>query len=213
MAGGENCELRFEPDESVTLLIGGKQSGQGHETAFAQMIAEFLGVPFERITVREGDTDDLPEGGVTGGARSMVICGGAIRGAADEIIRQGGEIAAERLEAAASDIEFSEGHFKVAGTDRRMSLFEAAATVRETKGNGATPLSGSGAYVPESHSYPNGCHICEVEIDPDTGAMEIATFTAVNDFGNVVNPLLLTGQVHGGVAQGIGQAAMEQTVY
>ena len=213
VAGGENCELRFEPDESVTLLIGGKQSGQGHETAFAQMIAEFLGVPFERITVREGDTDDLPEGGVTGGVRSMVICGGAIRGAADEIIRQGGEIAAERLEAAASDIEFSEGHFKVAGTDRRMSLFEAAATVRETKGNGATPLSGSGAYVPESHSYPNGCHICEVEIDPDTGAMEIATFTAVNDFGNVVNPLLLTGQVHGGVAQGIGQAAMEQTVY
>ena len=213
VAGAENCELRLERDESVTLLIGGNSSGQGHETAYAQMIAEYLGVPFERITVREGDTDDLAEGGVTGGARSMVICGGAIREAADEIIRQGREIAADQLEAAASDIEFSEGQFIVAGTDRRMSLFETAGAVRETKGDGVSVMSGGGAYAPESHSYPNGCHICEVEIDPDTGAMEIAAFTVVNDFGNVVNPLLLHGQVHGGVAQGIGQAAMEQTVY
>ena len=212
-AGSEYCELRLEPDESVTLLIGGKSSGQGHETGYAQLIAEFLGVPFERITVHEGDTDDLPEGGITGGSRSMVVGGLAIRGAADEIIEQGRAAAAEKLEAAASDIEFSEGQFTVAGTDRQMSLFDAAAAIRGAKGDGAVPLSGTGSHVPEGNTYPNGCHICEVEIDPDTGALDIVAFTVVDDFGNVVNPLMLAGQVHGGVGQGVGQAAMEQTVY
>ncbi len=212
-AGPDNAVLRIEPDDRVTLLIGGKSTGQGHETAYAQLITDFLGVPFESITVHEGDTNDLPEGGVTGGSRSMVVGGGAIRGAADDIIEQGRAVAAERLEAAPSDIEFSEGQFTVAGTDRRVSLFEAAVAIREATGSGVAPLSGAGEYVPESNTYPNGCHICEVEIDPGTGALDIIAFTVVDDFGTVVNPLLLAGQVHGGVAQGVGQAAMEQTVY
>ena len=169
-----------------------------------------MGVPFDAINIREGDTDDTPSGHGSGGSRTIMDGGGAVLVAADDLIDKAKPIASELLEAAASDIEFADGRFTVAGTDRSADLLSVAAAAR--KGNGGA-LIGGGTFTPEASAFPNGCHVCEVEIDPDTGVVALVNFTAVDDFGRVVNPLTLAGQVHGGVVQGVGQALIENTVY
>ena len=205
----EETVLRFEPDDTVTLLIGTQSNGQGHETAFAQILADRLGIPFDRIYVREGDTGDTELGGGGLGSRSTTIGGGSVLAAADDAIEKARAPAADMLEAAASDLEFEGGGFRVVGTDRAVGLFSVAARMRE-KGEA---LGALGRFVTEAPTFPNGTHICEVEVDPETGAVGIVKFTVVDDFGNLVNPLLAAGQVHGGVVQGIGQALVEEAVY
>ena len=210
--GPENATLRVEDDETVTLLIGTQASGQGHETCFAQLVAEGLGVPFDQINMRQGDTAEIAQGGGTGGSRSMVAGGAAVTRAVKDVIDNARAIAAELLEVSGGDIEFADGRFTVAGTDRWKSLFDVAAAARKRSGE-TNGLKGAGEYQPEAPTYPNGCHIVEVEIDPDTGAIKLVAYTVVDDFGKVINPLLIAGQVHGGIAQGAGQALMEDAIY
>ncbi len=220
MTGGaptEDAEIVFNDDGSVSVMVGTMSNGQGHETAFAQLVAERLGVDFEKIEVVMGDTDRIKTGGGTGGSRSLHAEGGAIVVTADMIIDKGKAIAANVLEAAVTDIEFHEGRFGVAGTDIGIDILDLARAARDP---GNLPegmeagLDTTGRYATEGNkTYPNGCHICEVEVDPETGVTQVVRYTVVDDLGNVVNPLLVAGQVHGGIAQGLGQALMEQTVY
>jgi carbon-monoxide dehydrogenase large subunit len=208
--------IRFEADGRVTLITGTLDYGQGHATPFAQVLADRLGVPFELIDLVQGDSDLLLAGGGTGGSRSIMSSGKAIVAASAEVIAKGRQLAGHFLEAAAADIEFEAGTFRIAGTDRSLGLLELAASVRSApKLSGDLPASLDAALIADGppSAFPNGCHIAEVEIDPETGALELVRYTAVDDFGNLVNPMLAEGQVHGGVAQGIGQALMEQAVY
>jgi aerobic carbon-monoxide dehydrogenase large subunit len=205
-APGVPALLRFERDDSVTLLVGTQSNGQGHETAYAQIVSERLGIPFDKVNLRQGDTAALKTGSFTGGSRSVPVGGVASRQAADVVIDKGKLLAADLLEAAAADIEFGDGRYTVAGTDRSIDLFAVARAAPE-------PLSGAAEFAPEVATFPNGCHVCELELDPETGTVAIQRYTVVDDFGTVVNPLLLGGQVHGGIAQGIGQALLEHTVY
>jgi aerobic carbon-monoxide dehydrogenase large subunit len=198
--------IRFEPDGSITLITGTLDYGQGHAAPFAQVLASRLGVPFERIRLLQSDSDELAFGAGTGGSRSMMMSGAAIAQASDLVIRKGLELASEVLEAAAADIEFREGRFVVAGTDRSVSLMELA-----KRKPGALDVRHVTEVIPSA--FPNGCHVAEVEIDPETGAIELVRYSSVNDFGTVVNPLLVEGQVHGGVVQGIGQCLMENAQY
>src|SRR5687768_7636497 len=198
--------IRFEPDGAVTLVTGTLDYGQGHAAPFAQVLAQRLGVPFERIRLVQGDSDQLVFGAGTGGSRSMMMSGAAIAQATDLVIKKGLEAASEVLEAAAADIEFREGRFVVAGTDRSVSLMELA-----KRKPGALDVSHVTEVIPSA--FPNGCHVAEVEIDPETGTIEVVRYSSVNDFGTVVNPLLVEGQVHGGVVQGIGQCFMENAQY
>jgi carbon-monoxide dehydrogenase large subunit len=180
-------------------------------------LSEKLGVPFERISLLQGDSDELLAGGGTGGSRSMMNSGMAIVEAAAKVVEQGKQIASHALEASAGDIEFDGGRFVVAGTDRSIGIMELADKLQ----SGGIKLPPDGpqsldvAHVSEGApaAYPNGCHICEVEIDPQTGDVQIAKYVAVNDFGTVINPMLVDGQTHGGVVQGIGQTLLEHTVY
>ncbi len=206
----EYAGIRFESDGTMTVLSGCQASGQGHETAYAQLVVERLGAPFDKVNVHQGDTLEIPKGYGTGGSRSLMDGGGAVLAAADEVIENGKRLAAKDLEVAAADLEFADGHYRVAGTDRRIGLFDVAALCRAEDG---VELSGEGIFRPQATSFPNGCHVCEVEIDPDTGAVALMGYTVVDDFGRVVNPLLVAGQVHGGVVQGVGQALVEHTVY
>jgi aerobic carbon-monoxide dehydrogenase large subunit len=206
-APGVPAQLRFEPDDTVTLIVGTQSNGQGHETAYAQIVAERLGIPFERISLRQGDTAAMKSGSFTGGSRSVPVGGVAARMAADVAIDKGKQLAADLLEAAAADIEFHAGNYVVSGTDRMIDIFAVArAAAPET-------LEGAAEFAPEVATFPNGCHVCELEIDPETGAVAVVNYTVVDDFGAVINPLLLGGQVHGGIAQGIGQALLERVVY
>jgi carbon-monoxide dehydrogenase large subunit len=198
--------IRFEADGIITLVTGTLDYGQGHAAPFAQVLASRLGVPFERIRLVQGDSDQLVFGAGTGGSRSMMMSGAAIAQAADLVIRKGLEAASEVLEAAAADIEFRDGKFVVAGTDRSVTLLELA-----RRKPGALDASHVTEVIPSA--FPNGCHVAEVEIDPETGAIEVVRYSSVNDFGTVVNPLLVEGQVHGGVVQGIGQCFMENAQY
>ncbi len=209
--GPEYASIRLEEDDTVTVWIGGQSSGQGHETAFAQMTAEGLGIPFEQINVHQGDTAELAQAGITGDSRMAVIGGMAVSHATKDVIGKGQDTASDLLEVAASDLAYADGEYVVAGTDRKVSLFDVAAAFRAKTGEAR--LEGAGEWIPDVPTFPNGCHICEVEIDPETGGVEIAAYTVVDDFGRVVNPLLLAGQVHGGIAQGLGQALMEDAVY
>lgn len=217
-AGGQPLEyakLRAEPDGRVTVLVGTHNHGQGHETSFAQVVAERLGVPFERVRVVFGDTALVEKGAGTHGSRSMRMAGSAMLGAAKALIERGTEIASHLLEAAADDIEFVQGAFRVRGTDRAVTLAEAAAAARDghVPGAPAGELAGDLEYRTEGLTFPNGCHVCEIEVDPETGAARIARYAAVDDVGRVINPLLVHGQAHGGIAQGIGQALMERVAY
>jgi carbon-monoxide dehydrogenase large subunit len=209
--------IRFDADGGVTFLTGTLDYGQGHATPFAQVLSKQLGVPFDKIKLEQGDSDHLLAGGGTGGSRSMMNSGMAIVEASAKVIEQGKQIASHALEASAGDIEFKDGNFVVAGTDRRVNIMELADKVRTgaLKLPENEPQSLDVSHVSEGApaAYPNGCHVCEVEIDPATGQVEVVKYSSVNDFGTVINPMLVNGQVHGGVVQGIGQALLEHTVY
>jgi carbon-monoxide dehydrogenase large subunit len=193
----------------VTLLIGSQSTGQGHATSYAQLIAERLDLPPERVRVVQGDTDRVKSGAGTGGSSSIPVGGVSVDRAATTLAGQIKEIAADALEASAGDLEIADGTVRVAGTDRVISFADLAAHP------GATPekLRATKEFSVEPPTYPNGTHIAEVEIDPETGATSIVNYVVVDDFGATLNPLLLAGQVHGGAVQGIGQALMEDTVY
>ncbi|TDI57098.1 MAG: xanthine dehydrogenase family protein molybdopterin-binding subunit, partial [Alphaproteobacteria bacterium] len=211
----ESAEVEIT-DDQVIVRVGTQPMGQGHDTSFMQLISEKLGVDFDAVVIDTSDSDNLPSGGGSHGSRSSHIGSVATLNSSDEVIAKGTLIASEMLETAAADIEFAEGAFRVAGTDRTVSLFDIAREARtsttlseELRG----PLSGSDTHTIEHWSYPNGCHICEVEIEQDTGVVHVLRYCAIDDVGKVINPLLVAGQVHGGVGQGIGQALLEHTVY
>ena len=207
--GPETATLNLDPDGGVTLLIGSQSTGQGHATSYAQLIAERLDLPPERVRVIQGDTDRIKSGAGTGGSSSIPVGGVSVDRATKKLAEQIKEIAADALEASASDLEIVDGTVRVAGTDRIVSFAELAGLP------GGTPdkLRAAEEFSVEPPTYPNGTHIAEVEIDPDTGKTSIVRYVVVDDFGATLNPLLLAGQVHGGAVQGIGQALMEDTVY
>jgi carbon-monoxide dehydrogenase large subunit len=208
--------IRFEPNGDVTIITGTLDYGQGHWSAFAQVLIEKLGIPFHRIKLIQGDSDLLIAGGGTGGSKSIMASGAAIVEASDKVIDKGKQIAGVALEASAADIEFKLGRFTIVGTDRGIGIMELAERLR----GGMKLPEGVPATLDVSHvheaapsAFPNGAHVAEVEIDPDTGWVEVVKYTMVNDFGTVINPLLVEGQSHGGVVQGIGQALFENCVY
>ncbi|MEZ5812101.1 MAG: xanthine dehydrogenase family protein molybdopterin-binding subunit [Rhizobiaceae bacterium] len=207
-AGSEPAFLELNGDGTLTLLIGTQSNGQGHKTAYAQLVAEKLNVDITRIEVRQGDTDELPAGGGTGGSRSIPLGGVSAARAGEDLAKKIRKIAADELETSPEDIELVDGEAVIVGTDRRMDFASIARAAKSPD-----DLKGEGEFVQEEATYPTGTHICEVEIDPETGTTEIVAYTIVDDFGATVNPMLLEGQVHGGVVQGIGQALMENTVY
>ena len=213
----EAAEVRFHPTGSVTVFTGSHSHGQGHETTFAQIVADRLGVPIENVEVVHGDTDRVPFGMGTYGSRSAAVGGSAIAVAADKIIAKGKKIAAHTLEAAESDIEFAAGQFTVSGTDKSASIGDIAMTAYVPHNYPLEELEPgldeSAFYDPKNFTYPAGCHICEVEVDPDTGEVEIVNWAAVDDFGKIINPMIVEGQVHGGIAHGVGQALLEVCVY
>jgi aerobic carbon-monoxide dehydrogenase large subunit len=212
--------IRFEPDGTVTIITGTLDYGQGHASAFAQVLASQLGIPFEKIALLQGDSDELLAGGGTGGSKSMMASGTAIIEGAEKVREQGRKIAAHVLEAAEGDIEFEVvrggGRFRIAGTDRAIGIMELAEKLRQGADLPAeVPQTLSVSHVAQSpeSAYPNGCHVAEVEVDPETGVVDVVRYTMVNDFGTVINPLLVEGQAHGGIVQGIGQALLERVVY
>jgi carbon-monoxide dehydrogenase large subunit len=213
----EAGQVRVHPTGSVTVFTGSHSHGQGHETTFAQIVAGRLGVPIENVTIVHGDTGRIPFGMGTYGSRSLAVGGTAIVKALDKIVAKGRKIAAHLLEASESDIEFRDGKFTVVGTDRSKTFAEIALTAYVPHNYPLATvepgLDETAFYDPTNFTYPAGTHICEVEVDPDTGVVEVVAFTACDDFGNIVNPMIVEGQVHGGVAQGLGQALLEQCVY
>ena len=212
----ESAEIRIDAEGGVQVLVGTHNHGQGHETTYAQIVATRLGLPFEAVRVTEGDTDAVPMGTGTFGSRSIAVGGSAIATAADKIVAKGRRIAAELMEAAPEDLTFEDGVYRVAGTDRSVSLAEVAKTANLAHGLplGVEPgLNESAFYDPPNFAYSNGGHLCEVEIDPETGCMEILRYLTVDDIGTVINPMIVEGQIHGGLAQGIGQAATERCAY
>ncbi len=215
-AGAEMGGVRFEADGTVTILTGTLDYGQGHAAPFAQVLAAQLGVPFEKIRLLQGDSDQLIAGGGTGGSRSIMQSGNAIIAASEKVIENAHKAAAQVLEAAVADIEFSRGRFSIVGTDRGIGIMELAAKIREgltlADGTPAT-LDAKLVFAGVPSAFPNGCHIAEVELDPETGVIEVVKYDTVNDFGVLVNPMLVAGQAHGGITQGIGQILHEQVVY
>jgi len=212
----ERMELRFDPSGELTIVAGTLSHGQGHETSYAQMVSDWLGVPAEKIHLAQADTDEVAIGRGTYASRSMMIGGSALRAAADEVIERGKRFAAHFLEASAADIAFADGAFTIAGTDRSMPILQVAQMSFIPVGLPSqlgVGLQGAGAFSSDVPTFPNGCHICEVEIDPETGAVALDRYTVVDDIGTVINPLLAKGQIQGGVAQGAGQALMEDVVY
>ncbi|HKA76263.1 MAG TPA: xanthine dehydrogenase family protein molybdopterin-binding subunit [Pseudolabrys sp.] len=207
--GPETAALTLDRDGGVTLLIGSQSTGQGHATSYAQLIAERLDLPPARVRVIQGDTDRIKSGAGTGGSSSIPVGGVSVDRASKKLASQIKEIAADALEAAAGDLEIADGTVRVAGTDRMITFADLAARPRGTPDK----LRAAEEFSVEPPTYPNGTHIAEVEIDPDTGATSIMRYVVVDDFGATLNPLLLAGQVHGGAVQGIGQALMEDTVY
>jgi carbon-monoxide dehydrogenase large subunit len=212
----EQGAIRFNADGTVTIITGTLDYGQGHASAFAQVLTEKLGIPFDCIRLVQGDSDQLVTGGGTGGSRSAMLSGTAIAQASEKVIANGKQIAAHVLEASAGDIEFKSGRFVIAGTDRSIAIMELAQRLRA----GLTLPEGVPASLDVTHvteqipgTYPNGVHIAEVEIDSDTGLTRTVKFTAVNDFGTVINPMLVEGQIQGGVVQGLGQVLLEGAVY
>ncbi|MBW8268421.1 xanthine dehydrogenase family protein molybdopterin-binding subunit [Caldovatus aquaticus] len=218
-APSERAAVRFAEDGMVEVVVGTQSTGQGHETAYAMLTSHELGIPIERIRVIQGDSDALPSGGGTGGARSLYSEGQAILATTASVVEKGKQAASEHLEAAVADIEFSTaggvGRFAVAGTDRAVDILTLARIQREkaARGEAATLLDAAEEAPVPAHTFPNGCHVAEVEVDPETGRTAVVRYVVADDFGHVLNPLIARGQVHGGVAQGIGQAVLERTVY
>jgi carbon-monoxide dehydrogenase large subunit len=212
----EHAELRFDPTGTLTLAMGTHDHGQGHATSFRQIIFHKLGIPSERIRFKFGDTDQVAIGTGTFGSRTTVAGGTALLIAADKIIAKGKKLAAHLLEADEHDLAFAHGRFVVAGTDRAIELTEVAQESFAPKRlpPGMEPgLFETGTFDGGERTFPNGCHVCEVEIDAETGAVEIVRYTAVEDVGLVINPLLVAGQLHGGIAQGVGQALLERIAF
>jgi carbon-monoxide dehydrogenase large subunit len=212
----ESAQVRFNPTGNVQVFTGTHSHGQGHETTFAQLVTEKLGVPFENIEVIHGDTAKTQFGMGTYGSRSLAVGGVAIANACEKLIAKGKKIAAHALEAAEDDMEFSDGNFTVAGTDKAMSIGEVAfnAYVPHSYPEGLEPGFDENAFFdPLNFSFPAGSHICEVEVDPETGVVEIVKYSAVDDFGKLINPMIVAGQVHGGIAHGVGQALLEGCQY
>jgi carbon-monoxide dehydrogenase large subunit len=213
----EAASIRVEPDGAVRAMLGTHNHGQGHATTLAQILSSRFGVPVEKIEVVEGDTDAVPQGTGTFGSRSIAVGGSALDRAADKIVAKGKLIAAHLLEAAAGDVDFADGAFVIAGTDRRVA-FAAVAQAAYVPHNFPLEtvepgLQETAVYDPPSFAFSNGAHVCELEIDPDTGRIEIVGFWGVDDIGTVVNPMIVEGQIHGGLAQGIGQALLERCAY
>ncbi len=211
----ERAEIRFADDGFVDVYVGTQSTGQGHETAYVQLTSDRLGIDGEKIRVRQGDTDTIPVGGGTGGARSLYSEGQAILLTASTVIEKGKKAASEALEAAPADIVFEDGRFSIVGTDRGMDILTLATTQRKkaTAGEDVTTLDAAEIANIDHHTFPNGCHIAEIEVDPETGRIDILRYSVTDDVGKAVNPMIVAGQVHGGVAQGIGQAMMERTAF
>ena len=205
----ETAMVEFDADGKACLTAGTLSHGQGHETAYRQLLSSYLGLESSEISFLQGDTDQLPEGAGSFGSRSITIGGGAVKDAAGAVREQALALAADELEAAVADIEFSDGRFAIAGTDRGVSIQDIA---RRAAAEG-TPLRSDMTYLPDAVTFPNACHICEVEVDPDTGVVDMLRYVTVGDFGVVVNPMLVRGQLHGGIAQGAGQSLMEQILW
>jgi aerobic carbon-monoxide dehydrogenase large subunit len=200
----------------VTIHAGTLNHGQGHETTYAQMVSEWLNIPFDSIRLVQADTDEVAAGRGTYASRSMMVGGSALRAAADQVIERGKKFAAHFMEANAADITFAEGKFTIAGTDKSMPIQKVAAMSYIPMGIPAElgmGLRGDGVFVANVPSFPNGCHICEVEVDTDTGEVNIERYTVVDDIGTIINPLLAKGQIHGGVVQGAGQALLEDIIH
>ncbi|HEX4079261.1 MAG TPA: xanthine dehydrogenase family protein molybdopterin-binding subunit [Rhizomicrobium sp.] len=215
--GGEPALVKFTDSGGVEAYVATQSTGQGHETAFAQVVADRLGVPFESVTVKQGDSD-WANGFGTGGSRSLNMAGAALEVAADEVIRKGKAAAAHVLQAHGDPVVFEitegTGAFRVGQTERAINVSELANTLRRDKVVGFEHgLDSSGEYHGTAPTFPNGCHICEAEVDPETGTAEVISYHVLDDFGRVINPMLVAGQVHGGIAQGLGQALMENCVY
>jgi carbon-monoxide dehydrogenase large subunit len=214
--GFEAGEIRFDRSGTATILCGSIAQGQGHETVFKQLVCDRLGLHPDEVRYVWGDTDQVPFGQGTGGSRSATIGGSALHLATEKIVDKARKIAAHMLEAAEADIEFSEGDFTVAGTDRKVTIRDvakAAANPASLPDDMEPGLTAQAAYSAKAMNFPNGCHAVELEIDPDTGTVEIVKYSVVDDVGTVMNPLLLKGQIQGGVAQGLGQALMEDIAF
>ncbi|MGH8706144.1 MAG: xanthine dehydrogenase family protein molybdopterin-binding subunit, partial [Burkholderiales bacterium] len=212
----EFAEIRFAADGTATLLMGSKNQGQGHETTFTQIACERLGLAPEDFRFTDGDTDLVAQGTGTFGSRSTTVAGSALWLAAEKVIAKGRRIAAHLLEASEADIVFAQGRFAVSGTDRGVPLKEVAraAFIPAKLPQGLEPgLSEHAAFVPPAETFPNGCHVCEVEVDPETGTIELVNYSVVDDVGTEINPLTLKGQVMGGIVQGLGQILMERMIY
>jgi carbon-monoxide dehydrogenase large subunit len=215
--GKELGAIHFEADGTVTIIAGTLDFGMGHATTYAQILSDLLGIPFDCIRLVEGDSDRMAFGGGSGGSRSVMFAGTALTESATIVIERGKQIASHVLEASASDIEFNAGRFIIAGTDRSIGLLDVAARLRTSlKLPDGLPSSLDVDHVGKDSvpsAFPNGCHVAEVEVDPDTGAAHVVRYFAVNDLGTVVNPLLVEGQIQGGVVQGLGQVLLEEAIY
>ena len=212
--GSENSRVVVSGDGSVKVYAGTMATGQGHETAWTQILVEKLGVNPEDVSVHFGDSDDLPGGGGTGGSKSLYMAAGAINDASEAMLKKGIEIAANELEASIDDIEYTTNAgplFEVRGTNRNIDLFSIA-KLAESQSN-TQILDGESAYEHKDPTFPNGCHVCEVSIDKETGRINIDNYSATDDFGKIINPLLVAGQVHGGIVQGLGQAMGEHAIF
>jgi carbon-monoxide dehydrogenase large subunit len=211
----ERAEIQFTDDDHVDVFVGTQSTGQGHETAYVQLTVQQLGVPPEKVRIKQGDTDTIPTGGGTGGARSLYSEGQAILLTANTVIEKGKKAASEALEAAPADIVFEDGKFSIVGTDRGMDILALASVqrARAAKGEDVTTLDAAEVANIDAHTFPNGCHIAEVEVDPETGVVKVVRYSVTDDVGKAVNPLIVRGQVHGGVAQGFGQAVLENTAF
>jgi len=212
---GEQPHLKFDQDGKLTIIIGTQDNGQGHRTVYAQIAADAFGIPIENIVVKQGDTDEVPTGLGTGGSRSIPVGGSAVRATVLKMIEQGKAVAANLLEAAAQDIAFEDGAFVIAGTDRKVGLSEVikASFDAAKRGEAQPGLYAAEAYAPTGATFPNGCHVCEVEIDPETGELQFVNYTIEDDLGYAMNPLLMEGQILGGAVQGLGQCLFEHAVY
>jgi carbon-monoxide dehydrogenase large subunit len=211
----ERAEIRFAEDGFVDVFVGTQSTGQGHETAYVQLTVDQLGVDGDKVRIRQGDTDTIPTGGGTGGARSLYSEGQAILATASVVIEKGKQAASDVLEASPADIVFEDGKFSIIGTDRAIDIVALATgqRARANKGEDVVTLDAAEVAEIKSHTFPNGCHIAEVEVDPDTGMLDVVRYIVMDDVGKAVNPMIVRGQVHGGVAQGLGQAVLERTSY
>jgi carbon-monoxide dehydrogenase large subunit len=212
----ERMDLRFDPGGNVAILAGTHSHGQGHETAFAQMVHEWLGIPFESIRYIQGDTEKVSIGRGTYASRSVMVGGCALKAAADDVIAKGRRMAAFLMEGKVEEVDFADGLYRLQGSNKAMPMQEVAMAFFRPMGipmDLGVGLEGHGSFASEPGNFPNGCHLCEVEIDPDTGVVSLVRYTCIDDLGRVINPMIVEGQIQGALAQGLGQALMEHVVY